>query len=198
MSDKAENKKKYIIQKAKEVFEKKGYLKVTMKDIVEACEISRGGLYLYFENVEQILFAVLEAQKESEAQSEDSEIDTDSPAGVLELFLQEQKKEILKQRESLARALFEYYLHCEFPRKENNKRKQFMMTLKAVEQLIIAGNEAEEFDVYDPYDAALNIMYVLEGMSITAVTIGISEEDLDREIWFIMQNLYGESDEDLL
>ena len=41
MSEKSVQKRNYIIEKAREVFSQKGYLTVTMKDIVEACEISR-------------------------------------------------------------------------------------------------------------------------------------------------------------
>ena len=46
MGAKSEQKKAYILEVAKEVFIEKGFRTVTMKDIVEACEISRGGLYL--------------------------------------------------------------------------------------------------------------------------------------------------------
>ncbi len=42
----------------------KGFKKVTMKDIVEACEISRGGLYLYFESTSQIFLEVLKLESE--------------------------------------------------------------------------------------------------------------------------------------
>ena len=48
MSDKSVQKKKHILDTARKVFQEKGYKQVTMKDIVDACEISRGGLYLYF------------------------------------------------------------------------------------------------------------------------------------------------------
>ncbi len=48
MGDKSVKKKKYIVETARKVFMEKGFRKVTMKDIVEACDISRGGLYLYF------------------------------------------------------------------------------------------------------------------------------------------------------
>ena len=41
MGDKSTQKKQYIIEKAKEVFAKRGYKDVTMKDIVDACGISR-------------------------------------------------------------------------------------------------------------------------------------------------------------
>ena len=48
MGDKSAQKKKFIVETARQVFKKKGFKEVTMKDIVEACDISRGGLYLYF------------------------------------------------------------------------------------------------------------------------------------------------------
>lgn len=41
MGDKSTQKKQYIIEKAKEVFAKRGYKDVTMKDIVDACGISQ-------------------------------------------------------------------------------------------------------------------------------------------------------------
>ena len=65
MGEKSVQKKKFIIQTARKVFEEKGYLKVTMKDIVEACEISRGGLYLYYESVRELFLDVLQAEKET-------------------------------------------------------------------------------------------------------------------------------------
>ena len=50
MGEKSEQKKAYILEVARKVFMEKGYKSVTMKDIVDACEISRGGLYLYFDS----------------------------------------------------------------------------------------------------------------------------------------------------
>ena len=52
MGEKSAQKKKYILDTARKVFVEKGYKSVTMKDIVEACGISRGGLYLYFDSTE--------------------------------------------------------------------------------------------------------------------------------------------------
>ena len=57
MGEKSEQKREHILQCAKQVFAKKGFRTVTMKDIVEVCEISRGGLYLYFGNTEDQLNA---------------------------------------------------------------------------------------------------------------------------------------------
>ena len=52
MGEKSLQKKKHILDTARRVFAEKGYKNVTMKDIVEACDISRGGLYLYFDSRE--------------------------------------------------------------------------------------------------------------------------------------------------
>ena len=59
MGERSVQKKKYILEKARGVFAEKGFKNVTMKDIVDACEISRGGLYLYFSSTEELFLTVL-------------------------------------------------------------------------------------------------------------------------------------------
>ena len=48
MGDKSVQKRRFILETARKVFVEKGFKKVTMKDIVEACEISCGGVYVNF------------------------------------------------------------------------------------------------------------------------------------------------------
>ena len=64
MGERSLQKKRFILEKAKEVFVEKGFRSVTMKDIVDACEISRGGLYLYFSSTEEVFLEVLAAESE--------------------------------------------------------------------------------------------------------------------------------------
>lgn len=54
-----ENRKKYIVKLALQVFAKKGYSNVSMKDIMDEVKISRGGLYAHFKNIDSIFIAVL-------------------------------------------------------------------------------------------------------------------------------------------
>ena len=63
MSDKSVQKKKYILETARTVFMEKGFKDVTMKDIVDACNISRGGLYLYFSSTKEIFLEVLQMEQ---------------------------------------------------------------------------------------------------------------------------------------
>jgi AcrR family transcriptional regulator len=64
-----EKRKKHIIDSAVVVFTRKGYVNSTMQDIVDETGMSRGWVYLYFSNKEDIMLAILaKNDKETEAQ----------------------------------------------------------------------------------------------------------------------------------
>ena len=51
------------------------------------------------------------------------------------------------------------------------------------------GVESGEFVCEDCAGTARNIMYVLEGLKISAQCMGISSDAVDREILYILRNL---------
>lgn len=168
----------------------KGYKQVTMKDIVEACEISRGGLYLYFGSTAEIFLEVLRMESEEADDVFSVSITEDATvADVLTLFLKEQKKELLRKRDNLTVATYEYYFAGDVPKKGNILKKQFDSAVKIMEKLIEAGVENGEFYSEDHKATARNIMFVLEGLKICAHTIGITEEMVDEELFFILREL---------
>ena len=110
MGEKSLQKKKYILEKAREVFMEKGYKNVTMKDIVDACEISRGGLYLYFPGTRELFLEVLKAEQEDSGSEFEQKIGKDfGPADILALFLKEQKRELLTKKGTLQKACYEFF-----------------------------------------------------------------------------------------
>ncbi len=149
MGDKSVQKKKYIMQKARNVFCRNGYRAVTMKDIVEACDISRGGLYLYFSNTKELFEAVLaEEYAGEEAVLEKARAAHATPGEVM-----------------------------------------FQENVTALEKLIADGVEQEWMVCEDVAEAARNIAYTMEGLKISAQTIGVTAEAVDREIEYIMGTL---------
>ena len=58
-------KRQLILDGARRVFRQKGFIDVTMKDIIEECQISRGGIYLYFDSVDSIFIEVLKQRTSS-------------------------------------------------------------------------------------------------------------------------------------
>lgn len=87
MGDRSLKKKKHIIETARGVFAQKGFKTVTMKDIVEACGISRGGLYLYFSSTDEIFEELLRQEKRQSMASFTEEVTEDATAmDILMLF----------------------------------------------------------------------------------------------------------------
>jgi len=190
MGEKSLNKKKYILETARKVFLEKGFKDVTMKDIVEACDISRGGLYLYFSSTKEIFLEVLKLEANDTDDVFESNISEEATAAdILALFLKEQKKELLRKSNNLTMATYEFFFSEKMPAKDNILKKQFDSAVKIIEKLIEAGVESGEFYCDDCSGAARNIMFVLEGLKVTSQTIGITQETVDRELLYIMRGL---------
>lgn len=184
MGDKSVQKKKYIMERAREVFCKKGYKNVTMKDIVEACEISRGGLYLYFSSTKEIFDALLEEDAANKKNLLESESEQDyTPGDLLLLYLSNKKKEILDDNE-LSKAMYEYSF--EMGKNDNIVRKYFDDEVETVKKLITDGVEQEWMVCDDISQAAKDIVYAMEGLKISSQTFGISENEIDREITYLL------------
>mgnify|MGYP001041315785 CR=1 FL=1 len=195
MGEKSLQKRKYILETARRVFMEKGYKRVTMKDIVDACEISRGGLYLYFNSTAEIFLEVLKLEsEEADDVFSDSITEDATAADILVLFLKEQKKELLRKKDTLTQATYEFYFENDLPKKDNILKKQFDSAVKIMQKLIEAGVGNREFYCADCEGTARNIMFVLEGLKINAQTIGITAEAVDREFQYILTALGMEED----
>ena len=190
MGEKSLQKKKFILETARKVFMEKGYKRVTMKDIVEACDISRGGLYLYFNGTDEIFMEVLKMESEEADDLFGDSIKEDATvADILTLFLLEQKKELLRKNNNLVQATYEFYFENDLPKKENMLKNQFDSAVFIIQKLIEQGVESGEFYCTDCEGTARNIMYVIEGLKISAQTMGVTEKSVDREIKYLLQGL---------
>ncbi|MBR0171931.1 MAG: TetR/AcrR family transcriptional regulator [Lachnospiraceae bacterium] len=207
MGEKSERKKQFIIEKARGVFARKGYKAVTMKDIVEACEISRGGLYLYFGSTREIFEAVMAAEN-AEEDAEDvaltRAININAPASdMLAIFIKAQKKEVFRKRNNLTVASYEYFTEITGGGAgQEDLKGRFDTAVMIIERLIMSGVESGEFICDDPEGWARNLMYVIEGMKVSAHTMGVTESMFDREMLYVLGNLvvteadtYAEPDE---
>ncbi len=193
MGEKSEQKKQFIIETARHIFMEKGYKDVTMKDVVEACQISRGGLYLYFNSVEELFLAVMGAEEaETDDVFSDALKEDATAADVLLIFLKEQKKEILRCRDNLSMAMYEYYFANPIIGEKNPIRGRFRKAVRALTQLIGTGIASGEFYDVDAAMAANNIMFVLEGLRICAYTMGVTEDMVDEELLILVSGIVAE------
>lgn len=191
MGEKSVQKKKYIVETARQVFVEKGFKQVTMKDIVEACGISRGGLYLYFNNTNEIFLELLRLEnRATKTLAADAILEDATAADILTLLLEEQKKEILCRENTLTQAIYEFYfVNSKLSRRDNVLKRQFDYLVRILQKLIEAGVENGEFACQDCEGAARNIVYVLEGLKIAAQTVGVTSQMVDRELQFILHGI---------
>jgi len=189
MGDKSIQKKQYIIDVAAKVFSEMGYKNVTMKDVVDACDISRGGLYLYYESTSELFIDVMKSQAAAGEDFTSLISDDATAADILLLFLQEEKKELFKKKGNLNRAYFEFYFDARPSKADNVYKKKFDNNVKMIGKLIEIGVESGEFVCDDPVTAAYNIVYLIEGLKVTSATLGVSPDSFDRQILYILQSL---------
>ena len=64
MEKEVENTQQKILNVSTELFVDKGYLSVSMREIAEACGLSKPGLYYYFTNKQDLFLAILDSQLE--------------------------------------------------------------------------------------------------------------------------------------
>jgi len=193
MGAKSEQKKIYILEVAKQVFIEKGFRTVTMKDIVEACEISRGGLYLYYNNTAEIFRDVLKLEAKQTDAGLEGQLSEDATATeILMVFFKAQKAEIVSRKGSLIMAMYEYYYEYKDSGYENVLQKQFEVGTEIIRNLIELGIENGEFVCAYPELEARNMMYAIEGLKIMGQTTMMEQEELDKEMAYLLTRIATE------
>ncbi len=192
MSTRAEQKKTHILEKAREVFSHKGYKNVSMKDIVEACEISRGGLYLYYNNTAELFMDVLRAEVAKGDKDMEAELAGEAtPSDIMMVFFRAQKAEAVGAKSNLGMAMYEYYSTGE-NNGENLIRSRFESGVIILQKLIEMGIEAGEFRCAYPNLEAHSMMYALEGMKIMAKTAKLTAKEFDKEMIYLISRIVVE------
>ncbi|MCL2421248.1 MAG: TetR/AcrR family transcriptional regulator [Defluviitaleaceae bacterium] len=103
------NKIRKILDAARLTFYRKGYLDVTMQDIIDECGISRGGIYLYFNSVDEIFQEVVRQRNKEKFSAISKAVQDKAPfTEVLDNYMALQKERLINIEESLFRAYCEY------------------------------------------------------------------------------------------
>ena len=109
MATKAEKTREYILQASYPLFAKNGFKQVTMKDVCEATNLSRGGLYSHFPGTAELFQELLKTVSVKDAMDFDREMEKGSSAAViLENALTQMEEEMKRPQDSLSVAIYEY------------------------------------------------------------------------------------------
>ncbi|WP_329886623.1 TetR/AcrR family transcriptional regulator [Pseudoramibacter faecis] len=177
----AEKKKELILERAKKVFLEKGFANVTMKDIIEACGISRGGLYLYYSSTREIFLTIFRRDAQLTADAADIAIweeqtATDILFGVFDVY----KKTMRGDGPTMAHAIYEFFM--ENPDERIVKQWQFDGLVETVREVLIYGIARGEFNEMDTAIWSKQIALFLEGLTLNMPLIGMKEAEIDHQL----------------
>jgi AcrR family transcriptional regulator len=182
-------KREMIIEKARNVFCQKGFLSVTMKDIVEACGISRGGLYLFFSSVEEVFKAVISNRNISRFETVRKQVEQNADfSDLFDIYFNMQKDRILHMEKSLLRATYEYYAVHQNPSDIEFRNSQIACIKKTILDILNLGVTQGAIVNDNIDDIAENYILLIEGMSIFGVYNNISEANIMAQIQ-LMKNM---------
>ena len=186
MDKKSDAKRNLILLRARQVFTRKGFAGVTMKDIIDECGISRGGLYLYFQSVDEIFMQVIDTHNRSKLSETKQYISEDkSFEQLIDEYLNKQKRRLLNLGNSLLIALYEYRFANRDDYHKEFFRNQFINTKNVMLDILNYGVEKGAISHPDTGSLASGVVLHIEGISMLAVAAGISHEFIEKQIEFI-------------
>ena len=182
MTSKAERTQQFILEKAESIFMEEGFSKVTMTHIVEACGISRGGLYRYFKSTNDIFNSILKMNQPEESKGLEEGIGKMASAtDLLAQFLQHEKQNLLREHASLTTAVYEFYFEHKHELEQNWLQQQFNHAEEILATLVQYGIDQGEFQSNNPYEVARQFLFIMEGLRVSAEVMDLDEKIIDGQ-----------------
>ena len=183
MLTKGDKTRQTIIEKSMQLFSQKGYVAVTMKDVCEICDLSRGGLYRHFASTKEIFIEILNDDREEMQHQLEQSIKKNTPADFLFEYFLKQHKEIIMNNSGMALAIHEFSFAETDQRQYMDTR--FNIAVELLMQLLDYGQEQGIFKSFDTRTVATHIVFFLDSMETSSLTLTITEEMMDKQLNFL-------------
>ena len=176
MNKKGQKTREHIKKCAAVLFAEKGFKQVTMKDICEAAQLSRGGLYCHYESTRQIFQEMIDDMMSRQDQEFDLRIgQNQSAVTILDDILEGYRKEMLDSRSSLSTAIYEYFSLPEIARQKNALYQQYLISANTWKKLIQYGIGRKEFHEVDIEAVFHLIVFSYQGVRMDSKLMPVDE-----------------------
>ena len=180
-----------ILDAARLVFCRKGFLAVTMQDIIDECGISRGGIYIYFSSVDEVFLEVLKQRnKERFAGINKSVIDHEPFEIVLGNYMSKQKARLANFNNSLFRAYCEYIFSKPKAAVHAFRDTQLSQLRSSVEAILSLGVRQGILKSENVSQLAIHFIATIDGLSILALGDALTEEIIDKQFLILSEMIY--------
>ena len=186
MLKKGDKTKQFIISKSKKLFSGRGYTTVTMKDICEICDLSRGGLYRYFGSTKEIFLEILNEDKEDKGEILLEYIGKgESAMQILEWFFQDRKDTLMLGNYKG----FSFAVH-EFAKQEAEQKEYLKERLNQAKSGLITlleyGQKKGQFRQFDTESMALSLLLFLDSLETNAYILDFTEQGVENQLNFLL------------
>lgn len=193
MSLKGEKTRQDIREKAYQLFAKKGFKEVTMKDICELTGLSRGGLYRHYESTGQIFLEIVDDFSDKQKREVSAKIEQRIPAAaILEEVLLKYASEMIDYENSISLAIYEFYSNPAFSKEDNSITKQYEISKSAWVELINYGIGTKEFKRVNPESIFNLILFAYQGVRMYSKLMKIDHDIPDQILYEIKKLLLAE------
>jgi len=195
--EKKRERREHILNIAFELFAEKGYSATGMRDIMKAANVSKGGIYVYFESKTAILLSIVE-RFDNRRHNILKSIDTTLSAEEIFNHYLRERLEGFKYEENRkwARISLEFWsLPERIPELRGIMDRRFKAYQKDIEYIIKQGIDKGVFRKDCPIDAVVyQIMSTINGAGVLSGTMGrvITDNQIDEIIKMHLKYLKGE------
>ncbi|MBU9712181.1 TetR/AcrR family transcriptional regulator [Evansella tamaricis] len=184
--DHKDQRQQQILDAAENVFIQRGFNATSMQNIIDESGISRGGIYTYYKNTEDIFLAIMKRRDDSSFE-EKIPVSQEHRSTWKEVndMIDDFRDFIEGMPESLAPALFEYYFttgwhsHKHLPILESRYGKAIQMMVHLFEE----GVESGEFQPQLPLDSiAWTLISFFDGLGFAMMQIQRELFQMDEQI----------------
>jgi len=179
-----------IMESARRVFCRKGFIGVTMTDLIEAAGISRGGFYFYYKSVEEVFLATIQNRKKRQFEEIRKSIEQEPDFyELVDSYFIKQKARLLHLSNSMLRAHYEYLFTHREESDAEFRDKQKNNILRTVNDILQYGVQAHAIPDENVRQISEHFMYTLEGLSVMALFQGLTESTIDQQFSILKKML---------
>jgi AcrR family transcriptional regulator len=185
-----EERKRSILEAAKKIFKKKGYEAFVMQDVIDAVDLSRGGVYSYFSNKEDLFLSILGSLDEKYQEEVNNLIAKPSIWEALKAEF-ESYKDIKDDDEAFIPVQIEYFLiKRRSPQKEEFFKNRYQFAIEQLVKMIEQGVKSGEFrPLYSPELISKYYISFNDGIHIATMILSKSDMNYDEQIDIFLNQL---------
>ena len=184
--------KKELVEISRDVFIQNGFVRTSMQDIMDKAKISRGSLYSYFNNIEDVFLEVLKLEDKKDI-SFFAIINEGSIWIQLKNWIEEQRLYIEKIDQTLIRAKAEFFLSSNYVNDKDNYpyiSERYNRIVESIEEVLIEGTHRGEFS---PQQSTRSIaqyfISFIDGLMLDSFQLGQEQTKVNEQLSVLLFTL---------